>query len=144
MNGSVKEPVVIKISGINFRSNKMNKLEKYKKLNDKIEKLLEEKESLKTEIVNKMKKMSGKNKDKEIKEGNYAATVTYAKSISWDVSKAEKLFLTKNMKECLTIKVDNKIVDYYEKNGELKTKELNKLRTVVYDLPRLYVNQITN
>lgn len=121
----------------------MNKLKEYNRINSLIEKLEERKELLKKEIVKQIKELPGKNKDKELNIGNYVATVTYAKSITWDVGKAEKVFLAKNMKECLTVKVDNKIVDYYEKDGILKTKELNKLRTIAYDSPRLYINQVT-
>jgi len=120
----------------------MNKLKEYKKIEKQIEKLAEKKDKLKKEIIQKIKSLKCKSYigKTTIFDGKYSAYFVTPKTIIWDVEKAEKLFLKLNMKECLTIKVDNLIVRQYEDQKKLDTRALNKLRTFINGDERLYVN----
>lgn len=115
----------------------MNKLARYYKIKNLVEKLKKEQESLKDDIVTEIKALDGKNKDKELVIENYVATVTYAKKTEWN-EKAIDFFMKKD-KECLTIKVDNKVIEVKENKGIFTKEELDKMRTFSWDSPRLYV-----
>ena len=117
----------------------MNKLKKYVELDSKIKKLEELKKELKGEIVQEIKELDGKNKDKELVIDNYIASVTYAKKTTWDVELAESFFIRHNHKECLSTKVDNKIVTQLENKEIFDKKSLDGLRKVAWDSPRLFV-----
>lgn len=117
----------------------MSDLKRYDKIKRKIETLERQKDLLKNQIVKKIQKLAGLNKDKELREGKYIATLTYRKETKW--KKQAIIFFEKENPRCLRTSIDNVVVSRLEKRGKLNKNKLDKLRIVSWSKPNLYVEQ---
>ena len=110
----------------------MSDLKKYNDLLLKSVKLNNELQKLESKIIKKHWKGES---NIIFWEGKFRGCIWIANNYWYSVERAKKLFIKKNVKDCIKETVDKKIVAMYVKNGKLSIKDLDKVRTLTPSEP---------
>jgi len=123
----------------------MGKVKKYYQLKLQEDKIKTEKNEIRKELISEIKKLPGKNEDKFLMEDNLKAEITYKRSTVYDnPTETKKYFEKLGLGELVNveIKFDNKKIDELIKKGKLNKKEIDKMRTVSWTSPTLFVDVV--
>jgi len=119
-------------------------LKKCFEIKQQMEVLEKEYKKVKKEVVEKIQKMDGRNKEKVLYEGNYEAKLKYKRNISWDEDKAINYFSKLGFDEVIKTKVtfDLVIIDKLIEKRKLDKSEIDKVSTTSWKNYALYIKKI--
>ena len=113
-------------------------LKEYVKIKAELDKLEEQKDALKEQIVKILQDLPGKNEDKEYIEADLKAWAVYKKKTDWDDKGIE--LVKKLYPKCIKETVDNALLEKICEDKHIEN--LDALRTVSWSKPTLYVKPV--